>query len=978
MAGDDKEVSVRFGAQTDGFAAGIQRATAEMRRTQLAFRESKEDALVLDNALAKYLARLDPTYKAQKLLADGLVLLDRNLAAGNISAATHAQAVAKIEAAYGAASRGVVESSGRISFATAGVSRELIVLGHEAVSGNWTRMPGSMMVLAERVGGLHHIFAALASPVGLVTMAIGGTVAVIAMLTAQAVHANLEMTKLQTTMEGTGRAGIVSEANMRAYVTQLARLPGINREAAESIVEQFSRSRQIGGVLFDQLIRIVGDFAYVTGHKAPDAAKELAKAFSDPVRGAKELDAQLGILSASQLRQIETLARQGDTMRAQQVLFEALKDRIQGLSDKQLSFAKIIDVVRENWAKFMLIIADPSMLQQAGTAIDVLIQKMRGLYKGESEVRMKVTGKPIEASGKSDADTVKDALAATQNVISLNERRKALQDEILRLQNAQKVATGEEAAILQGRTLEAQKQLADLKGKGDMSRVQAYRVELEQMKAAENGFLDFSKQREIDFWQSKLAQVRKGGTDYAAIEQELYTARKAKAKEDLDTQVAEIKANAARFKEGSQERVQAAQEAARIIGQAYGMESSHFKAAQREVEAAQRARIQQQRQMDEQLIDSQVQHAKISNDIERDRLAFEVSMGTMTAQERIAALRQLEQREYQMERQALSDKLALQGVEAPERQKLNSQIEQLESTHMRRMVKLNQDSALESQKRWTDFWKPVGTAFESGISAMLMRTQTLRQGMLNITQAILGSFIGMVGKMVAEWAAGTAAMAAIKGALGVGTAASEGAVSPQAIAETANTAAVVANTTAQGTATGALAGNAYATSSNTAATATNTGALAALTDAVIANTGAQGGASGGSLLGSVMKFVPGFAVGAWDLPSDTLAKVHKGEMIIPAQAAEGARKMFSTGGWTVPRDLVANAATSSDIVSMSLSTKMVASASNMSNGGDTHNNVYNISAVDGDSVRRFFRNHRGAMSGQIKTSVRDHGLRMPK
>src|SRR4051794_9436528 len=48
-----------------------------------------------------------------------------------------------------------------VSFKTAGATREFIVLGHEVMSGNFSRIPGSMVVLAERMGGLHSLIASI-------------------------------------------------------------------------------------------------------------------------------------------------------------------------------------------------------------------------------------------------------------------------------------------------------------------------------------------------------------------------------------------------------------------------------------------------------------------------------------------------------------------------------------------------------------------------------------------------------------------------------------------------------------------------------------------------------------------------------------------------------------------------------------------------------------------------------------------------
>jgi len=117
-------------------------------------------------------------------------------------------------------------------------------------------------------------------------------------------------------------------------------------------------------------------------------------------------------------------------------------------------------------------------------------------------------------------------------------------------------------------------------------------------------------------------------------------------------------------------------------------------------------------------------------------------------------------------------------------------------------------------------------------------------------------------------------------------------------------------------------------------------------------------------------------VGAWDLPGDTLAKVHKGEMIVPAQASEGLRKFFSVGGWSVPGDVSSGAGSAAAAVSTSVSSRVVNNASSSHTASPSVQIINNVSAVDGDSVRKFFRENRGALSKQITTSVRDHGLRM--
>lgn len=90
------------------------------------------------------------------------------------------------------------KSANGLSLANSGVTRELIVMGHEALMGNYTRLGGSMIVIAERVGGLGEILksvgAFMVSPAGIATTL--GVVAVGA-VTAFAVAAEIAAQRVE-------------------------------------------------------------------------------------------------------------------------------------------------------------------------------------------------------------------------------------------------------------------------------------------------------------------------------------------------------------------------------------------------------------------------------------------------------------------------------------------------------------------------------------------------------------------------------------------------------------------------------------------------------------------------------------------------------------------------------------------------------------------------------------------------------------
>jgi hypothetical protein len=80
---------------------------------------------------------------------------------------------------------------------------------------------------------------------------------------------------------------------------------------------------------FSELIRTSRTYANVTGQDHAEALKELAAAFADPAKGAEDLDRKLAMLTTDQLKNIQSLQRQGNVLGAQQALFNSLNQAIE-------------------------------------------------------------------------------------------------------------------------------------------------------------------------------------------------------------------------------------------------------------------------------------------------------------------------------------------------------------------------------------------------------------------------------------------------------------------------------------------------------------------------------------------------------------------------------------------------------------------------------------------------------------------------
>src|SRR5579859_2944752 len=83
--------------------------------------------------------------------AASVAQLNAELTGGASAASSHADATTRM----GSASTNAAAAQQGLSVGTAGVTREIIVLGREIASGDFSRIPGSLLVLTNRMGGLN-------------------------------------------------------------------------------------------------------------------------------------------------------------------------------------------------------------------------------------------------------------------------------------------------------------------------------------------------------------------------------------------------------------------------------------------------------------------------------------------------------------------------------------------------------------------------------------------------------------------------------------------------------------------------------------------------------------------------------------------------------------------------------------------------------------------------------------------------------
>lgn len=363
------------------------------------------------------------------------------------------------------------DATDKLSFATAGATREFIVLGHELVSGNFSRIPGSLMVLGERTGGLANILSGI-TPVTLGWVAaIGVTVAGIY----EWVKADLSLAdtlrQVQNNMELTGQSALFNAKQQETLITTLRVLSNASNETAETIVKDFSKAGELSLQLRANLVSMVGDFAAATDKSAPKAAEQLIKLFEQPDKAAQNLRHSVLELSAAQEEQIRTAALSGDIEKAQSLLFDALAAKVDDTRLKVGTFTRTLEEMHATWVT----IGNDGIFSEKRSEflpVEAIRENINGLFS------ILTTGTAKAEDGQRRLNNALREAADTERSSGLMLQRKIeLTDKLQKLQAgaaaAEKMGNNADAQRWLAEAQEIQEQINNLRAKGVKQDVQA-------------------------------------------------------------------------------------------------------------------------------------------------------------------------------------------------------------------------------------------------------------------------------------------------------------------------------------------------------------------------------------------------------------------------------------------------------------------------------------------------------------------------
>lgn len=239
--------------------------------------------------------------------------------------------------AINSVSSGTAAGMNNASYATAGTTREFIVLGHEIISGNFSRIPGSLMVMAERMGSLPTIVESLKDSFVAAGLAI--TAAILAMGEAS-LKASESMGQIQISLQTAGNASLFSEDQINKYTDGLSKMAGVSKGDAREAFAALSASAHITQENFDSLYKMLPDIAAGMKTDIPTAVKDMAEAMREPQKAIDDLIKRTGDLDPATEKLYLKFKDTNDVANEQALLLSLLAKNYGGMEGQVVSLTK--------------------------------------------------------------------------------------------------------------------------------------------------------------------------------------------------------------------------------------------------------------------------------------------------------------------------------------------------------------------------------------------------------------------------------------------------------------------------------------------------------------------------------------------------------------------------------------------------------------------------------------------------------------
>ena len=320
----------RAGLAADSLTQKQINANAARITESEALQRSKDKYTEVSASVQKLLDRYDPLGTKLRQLQSDFSMLNKAATSGGLGAqndravdSTYAALnaeITKTQALMAAAGVAGAEGFGKASegahnlgLNTAYARRELIILGREALSGEFSRMPSSFASLIAHTS----LLGLLLNPVVLGIIALGTAAAGLAVAFAKGFA---EQDRMNNALALTNNFAGMTSGSMVALAETMSKTSTMTIGHAKEIVTALVDSGRIGAGAMTSVATLASNYADATGTKSADVAKAMVKMFEDPAKAAETLNAQMHFLSVAQMDHIKYLQESGKLTESQNEL----------------------------------------------------------------------------------------------------------------------------------------------------------------------------------------------------------------------------------------------------------------------------------------------------------------------------------------------------------------------------------------------------------------------------------------------------------------------------------------------------------------------------------------------------------------------------------------------------------------------------------------------------------------------------------
>ncbi len=879
----------------------------------------------------------------------------------------------KVSASGAAAGLGAVTAEAKVATAaveslhtgTAGITREFLVLGREASRGNLTKMAGSATILAQRMG--------LLTPAVLMAgVAIAALVAPFALVEAAAVSAADDVAKFKNAIELTGNYAGLTAQEYEDMARRVAAASNAGVGSARSALLELAKSGRFTGDEMEQLGQDALKFAQLSGKSAKDVLGDFVKMADGPARYAEEFSRTYhGAVTPAQLEHIQQLEAEGDRTGA---LAELTKDLTHWIADQTVhlgpaagAFHGLGTAINDVWEALKRLNQGPTAADQlaAANASIAAIQKgqqggrplmrntpvlLRELEQQRAALQAKADAdkKAAEASAE-DSRTQQQAIdafdASHKTMLSLRSSADAAREAVTALQTemAKRLRANpndKEALDYQAHAAKYDQALMRKMDPGDDKKpakppgdISEWEEQLHAKQIAEKAYFKDSTADELAFWNAKVALTASGSKEWLAVQSKIYDLSKTLAHQAYDAHLATLADQMEADKDDWAREQADWKTRLDYIAGVLTEESAEYKAAHREMEAAERAHQKQMAQDAREGAQEALAELKSNLDAQKaireanartaegtiqSGAKYDPVLGEVKAAAQIAAVHQ------QLAAQEMADEQAIQAKKdeildqeiagyAKDSDAYNKAVAQkkladLDWANQQKVLanKAANEQIADQQKiaqAWHSTIDPMVSSVGTQFKGLIEGTETWQQAIVKIGEQGLELVIQAIEKMVEAWIVSMITGKAAQSATGDAQVAS------------------------------------YAGIAGAAGVASMAGAPWPLD--------MTAPAFGASMSAAAMAFgtVASLAVGTNDVPADMMAQIHAGERIIPAADNRALMSAVAGGG---------------------------------AKGGDTHNHINYAPQLmpSGRSFKQDLHNHASDLMALVQTGIRRGSLKL--